>query len=645
MTNKQAAQSGGWTSRLAYTFGAFGNDVFYAALSTYLINFITSHLFDTGDKALNNRLVSAVTIIIMALRILELLIDPFIGNAIDRTKTRWGHFRPWVVVGGTISSITMLVLFSNMGGLTKTHPYLYLVIFAFLYITMDIFYSFKDVGFWSMLPALSFDSREREKTATFARVGSAIGGSLVGVVVMPLVLFFSLQSNGGTGDDRGWFWFGFIVAAVAFISALAVGFGTREVENDLRENKEDTAGVSAVLKMLVKNDQLMWVAIAYLFYGVGINLVNALELYYFQYIMGYAKGFTILQTINMFVGVVSVFAFPVLANKLNRKPLFMWCLTLMLAGIALFSVAGSNLALVLIAAEMFYIPQPVVFLIVLMIITDSVEYGQWKLGHRDESLALSVRPLVDKFGGAVSNGVVGQVAVLAGMTTGATAATITASQVTTFKIMMFAIPAVFIVIGMFTFWKKITLTEEVHAQIVEELEKTWGKDYVADAETSVDQLASEIHVESPIAGKLMSLDQVSDPAFATGTLGQGFAIKPSDGRVYAPFDATVRQVFTTRHAVGLVSDDGVALLIHIGIGTVALKGTGFVSYVTEGQKVTRGTELIEFWDPTIKKAGLDDTVIVTVTNSENFENIDLSVAAGTMVEAHQDVLRLNPREK
>lgn len=292
------------TSRIAYTFGAFGNDVFYAAMSTYLINFITSHLFDTGDKTLNNHLVSAVTLIIMVLRIVELLIDPFIGNAIDRTKTRWGHFRPWVVIGGTVSSIALLALFSNMGGLTKTHPWLYLVIFAFLYIAMDIFYSFKDVGFWSMLPALSFDSREREKTATFARIGSSIGGSLVGVVVMPLVLFFSLQSNGGTGDDRGWFWFGFIVAAVAFVTALAVGIGTREVDNKLRENKEDTAGVSAVFKMLVKNDQLMWVALAYLLYGVGINLVNALELYYFQYIMGDPKGFSLLQFINMFVGIL-----------------------------------------------------------------------------------------------------------------------------------------------------------------------------------------------------------------------------------------------------------------------------------------------------------------------------------------------------
>lgn len=98
-----------------------------------------------------------------------------------------------------------------------------------------------------------------------------------------------------------------------------------------------------------------------------------------------------------------------------------------------FSVAGSNLALVLLAASIFGFPQQMVFLIVLMVITDSVEYGQLKLGHRDESLALSVRPLIDKFGGAVSNGVVSQIAIMAGMTTGATAASITAAGKMNFK--------------------------------------------------------------------------------------------------------------------------------------------------------------------------------------------------------------------
>ena len=177
--------------RLAYSFGAFGNDSFYGLLCGYLIMFITSHLFDTGNKALDNKMISAVTLIIMCLRFIELFIDPFIGNAIDRTKTRWGHFRPWVVIGGTVSAVILLLLFTNMGGLYKKSAIGYLVLFAVLYITMDIFYSFKDVGCWSMLPSLTTSSREREKTATYARVGSAIGGVVVGILVIPAVLFFS----------------------------------------------------------------------------------------------------------------------------------------------------------------------------------------------------------------------------------------------------------------------------------------------------------------------------------------------------------------------------------------------------------------------------------------------------------------------
>lgn len=79
-------------ARLAYSFGAFGNDSFYGLLSGYLIMFITSHLFNTGNQAEDAKMISIVTLIIMGLRIVELFIDPFIGNAIDRTKTRWGSF-------------------------------------------------------------------------------------------------------------------------------------------------------------------------------------------------------------------------------------------------------------------------------------------------------------------------------------------------------------------------------------------------------------------------------------------------------------------------------------------------------------------------------------------------------------------------
>ena len=622
-------------ARLAYSFGAFGNDSFYGLLSGYLIMFITSHLFNTGSKATDAKMISIVTIIIMALRIVELFIDPFIGNAIDRTKTRWGHFRPWVVVGGSISAIILLLLFTNLGGLYQKNAVIYMVVFAVLYITMDIFYSFKDVGFWSMLPSLTTDSREREKTATYARVGSTVGGGLVGILVMPAVIFFSVKAT-STGDDRGWFIFAAIICSIAFISAWGVGLFTREVNSDIRKNKQDTKGIVGIFKALSGNDQLMWVACAYLFYGIAINITNSLEVYYFTYIMGMPTAFSLFSTINIFLGIFATSLFPILSKKMSRKTLFTTCLIVMLAGMGLFSVAGSNLPLVLIAASLFGFPQQMVFLIVLMIITDSVEYGQLKLGHRDESLALSVRPLIDKFGGAVSNGVVGQIAIMAGMTTGATAASITPAGKLNFKIMMFAVPAVMLVVAIIVFAKKVILSEQKHAEIVAELEQTWGKKFNKTAETPEDNVT----VASPIAGQLINLSEVHDQIFSSGSVGQGFAIKPSDGKVLAPFDATVRQVFTTRHAVGLVGDNGVVLLIHIGIGTVKLKGTGFVSYVEQGQHVKKGQELIEFWDPTIKKAGLDDTVIVVVTNSEKFSKIELIENPGQEIQAEENVLNL-----
>ena len=147
----------------------------------------------------------------------------------------------------------------------------------------------------------------------------------------------------------------------------------------------------------------------------------------------------------------------------------------MLAGIVVFFFAGKSLALVLIAAELFFIPQPLVFLVVLMTITDCVEYGQLKLGHRDEALTLSVRPLLDKFGGAVSNWVIGFAAVAAGMTAGSENH-VSAQGEMNFKLIVFVAPLVLIVIGLLIFLARVKLTEEKHAEIVAELEKTWGKD-------------------------------------------------------------------------------------------------------------------------------------------------------------------------
>ena len=99
-----------------------------------------------------------------------------------------------------------------------------------------------------------------------------------------------------------------------------------------------------------------------------------------------------------------------------------------------------------------------------------------------------------------------------------------------------------------------------------------------------------------------------------------------------------------RHAVGIESEDGVIVLIHVGIGTVKLKGEGFISYVEQGDRVEVGQKLLEFWSPIIEKNGLDDTVLVTVTNSEKFSAFHLEQEVGEKVEALSEVITFKKGE-
>ena len=458
--------------RIAYACGTFGHDVFYAMIGTYFMIFVTSNLFNSDNPTNDAYMIGIVTTIILVLRIAELFVDPFIGNIIDKTKTRWGRFKPWVLGGAVIAAVTLAMLFTDFGGLTVSNPTLYLVIFAVVYFIMDIFYSAKDVAIWSMIPALSFDSHEREITATIARIGSVFGGQLVTVIVMPVVLYFSINQNGGAGDPTGWFAFACIGGGIATLGAIILGLGTHEQDNALRENKEDTSAKD-VLKVPTKNDQLLWMAIAYLVYGIGINIVNNFNLYYFIYVIGDATKFSILGVINTVIGLLAVAAFPILTTKFSRRKLFFSSIAVMAVALVIYAMSGTNVTLALIGAGLFALPQPLVFLIVLMTITDSVEYGQLKLGHRDEAVCLCVRPLVDKFAGAVSSGIIGLAAIWVGMNGGASASGLTADNMMRLQMIMFASPIVLMVIGALIYRAKVTLTEQEHARIVEELEEKW----------------------------------------------------------------------------------------------------------------------------------------------------------------------------
>ena len=143
------------------------------------------------------------------------------------------------------------------------------------------------------------------------------------------------------------------------------------------------------------------------------------------------------------------------------------------------------------------------------------------------------------------------------------------------------------------------------------------------------QTIEKVHVNkgeilSPIQGKLYPLSDAKDEAFASETLGKGALIQPSNGKVYAPFDGTIVTLFPTKHAIGIVSDDGIEMLIHFGIDTVNLNGQHFTAFIEQGMKVKQGDLLLEADIEKIKTAGYETQVPVIITNSFNYQNIELS---------------------
>ena len=130
-------------------------------------------------------------------------------------------------------------------------------------------------------------------------------------------------------------------------------------------------------------------------------------------------------------------------------------------------------------------------------------------------------------------------------------------------------------------------------------------------------------IYSPIKGKIVKLENVLDEAFSSGAVGKGIAIEPSeDGKVFAPFDGVIETAFPTKHAIGLTSDKGVEILIHIGMDTVKLDGKYFTSHIEEGQKIKKGDLLMEFDTEKIKEAKYSVITPIVITNFENYGDIE-----------------------
>lgn len=622
-------------SYASFCLGNLGHSAFYGVMSTYFIIFITSGMFNGLNQSVADRLIGLITGLMVVIRIAELVIDPILGNIVDNTKTRWGKFKPWILIGTVVSAVLLLVLFTGIFGLAQKSWVLFAILFVLIYIGFDIFYSLSDVSYWGMVPALSEDSHARGIYTSLGAFSGTIGWNGLTIIVVPLVAAVTYTVTGKHEEGTpGWFAFAAVISVLAIICALIVCFGTKEKHNIIRNSAKQKTTLRQVFGAIFHNDQILWPSLAYLLYSLAYVITNGVLFYMYKFIIGKPNDFWVVGVIATIIGFCISPSFPILNKYIPRKWLFIAGQTCMVLAYLLFIFGRDNVVLMDLGLVLLNIN--FAQLVTVLTLTDAIEYGQLKNGQRNEAVVLAVRPMIDKFTGAVSNALVGYVAIAAGMTGSATAADMTSKDINTFNMMALYIPLALAVLSIIVFLTKVTLSEKKHAEVVEELKNQLAEGKIEASGNAQANRPQDQTIYAPADGQLMQMSAVTDED-GKPFPGKGFAIEPASGNIYAPFDGVVKYTFGTKHAFEIVSNNGLQVVVHVGLGTVNLRGEGFETYYDDGQTVKKGDLLLDFDRDLALKNGYQDTIVTFYTQPGRIKKVS-PIAAGSTVKHGEKVI-------
>ncbi|MEA5051697.1 MAG: glycoside-pentoside-hexuronide (GPH):cation symporter [Oscillospiraceae bacterium] len=435
-----------------FGLGTVGRDMFYAFEANALLYFLSNVL------SLPIGVFAAASLVLSVLRIFDALNDPITGLVIDNIRSPWGKFKPAILVGGVVSVAFYLILFGNIGTGAG-----FVVIFAAAYILWDISYGINDIAYWTLLPTLTVDQKQRENYGAFARICANIGMYIVMVGWQPVT-----SALGNT--PKSWF----IVALVLCVFYLGfLCFPIFGVKEDLtRFHKEEKTTLSQMWHALTGNDQLMWTALSMALFMVGYCTTTGFAAYYMQYLFGNINMYAVLAAVCGVAQLAALMIFPLFSKRYDRRQLYTGATILVVAGYAVFAFAERSLLLVAAAAVLIFVGQAFIQLLMLMFLADTIEYGQWKLGRRNESVTFSLQPLINKIGGALSTGLISISVLLAGIKTADSdlpAETIGAGGKLVVKCAMFAVPLLFIVAGYIIYLRKYKIDSTFYKNILADL--------------------------------------------------------------------------------------------------------------------------------------------------------------------------------
>lgn len=445
-----------WVSKICFGIGAFGKDAVYAIVGTYLMMYLTD--FRSVAPAF-------VGVLFMVARIWDAFNDPFMGMIVDNTRTKWGKFRPWILIGTVLNAVVLVLLFwsNNLEGNS------YLVWCSVFYILWGMTYTVMDIPYWSMVPALTDDENERNQISAIPRIFASCAWLVINSFGLILV------TNLGKGNDlKGFAILATIIAVIFIISSIITCIACKE--RVVAASKEKTS-VKGMMNVLLKNDQVKIILGIALFFNIAYQLSNSFALYYFKYVAertyaieGNGILYPIYASVAGFAQMASMAILPMLAKKIGKKVSFFLASFLPVFGFTALWILGytmpTNAAAVGVCSAIINSGIGFMLVFITVILSEVVDYGEYKLGTRNESILFSMQTFVVKFAGAFSGFISGIGLTLIGFQANVEQ---TAGAEAGMRIIMFLIPAILSALCYLIYVKGYKLTPEVYSKINKEL--------------------------------------------------------------------------------------------------------------------------------------------------------------------------------
>ena len=455
-----------WREKIGYGVGAVGLDLSYGLFYSFLSYYLSSVL---GLKEAFLLLLTPIA------RIWDGINDPMMGTIVDNTKTKFGKYRPWILIGAICNGAVLFLLFTSFG-MSGTKLYIYIGV---MYILWGMTNTMADIPYWSMVPSFTSDPDDRNMVSTVARTFSGLGQGIITVLTPIILPMLSTGMKTEKGYSASGFsrWAGICAILLVFFSLICV-LSTKE--KNVSYSKNQKFSFTKIFSVLKNNDQLVVFMIFAMLSNAGWYLTSGTAVYYFSDVLGKPKAQSLFQTIGAAGSVLGLLVIPILSKWISKKRIYQISLSATILGYVLMYIFGPVLKIT-IALDIAYIVSSTgiasMFVSQTVFLADIVDYGEFKTGERNESITFSMKGFLQKMAYTI------QTVILFGglglvnyneQITGA-AKQINETTKNAIGFIAFGAPAILIAISLIVFSTKFKLhgklADEVHEYIISKNEE------------------------------------------------------------------------------------------------------------------------------------------------------------------------------